>query len=105
MNNYPDEIRVRFRTFDIIMYKRWPFKFKKVRYPDGQSKVATGAFSYYRSPKERAHAHQHFLFWEDEIRRRRIAEGADAYGVAVGSGPDPAASVPSGECQVPDVQA
>lgn len=90
-----------FHRFDVILYSKFPYKFRKVVYPGGSVQMAAGAFSWNRTPSERRHSHGHHLLWEEELKRRRTAEGAD--GLVVGSGPVPAAPVPGSECQVPDV--
>lgn len=89
------EIRLSFKQFDVLLYLFWPFKFRKVRYPNGEYKTASGAFSVFRSPSERRLAHDRYVHWEEEIRRRRIAEGAD--GMVIGSSPVPPTTVPGGE--------
>lgn len=89
---YKRYIRLHFDNFDLILYRWWPYRIRKVVYPSGTHKMAAGAFSFNRSPSERRHAHENFLLWDAEIRRRYAAEGAD--GVVVGGGPVAVTPIP-----------
>jgi hypothetical protein len=85
--------RLSFHTCDIILYSKFPYKFRKVVYPNGPIQMATGAFSWNQSPSKRRTAHG--------IYKKFSAEGAD--GVVDGNGDNAVPPAPVDDRQVPDV--